>query len=121
MTADFVALCRHEPDTGTTLAALSAAGPELRVRGVEQAGLIQLCDDDGRTLVTIESPLLVRVPGEAGRLLGPGVDAPYPVWWVEARACADAGTTGHADGHAAARLFTEALAAATGGCIWPSR
>ena len=162
MTADFIALCRREPDTDTTLAALNAAGPELGIRVAEHAGLIQLCDDDGRTLVSIETPLLVQVPSEAGRLLGPGINAPHPVWWVEARASAPrtedgtAGTgthpsarpanaagdatdgatsdatedtaadggataspTSHPNGREAARRFTEALAAATGGCTWP--
>jgi hypothetical protein len=115
MTADVIALCRREPDASITLAALNAAGPGLLVRPVEQAGLIQLCDDDGRILVTIESPLLVRVPGEAGRLLGPEVDAPHPAWWVEARA------GDRVDGAAVARRFAAALAATTSGCTWPGR
>lgn len=127
MTADFIALCRNEPDIGVTLAALAAAAPELRVRPIEQAMLLEVCDDDGRALVTIESPLLVRVPGEAARLLGPGVDAPHPAWWVEARATDGTAPGGGADdddrgdGRAVARRFVEALAAATDGCTWPGR
>lgn len=119
MTADVIALCRREPDADAILAALGAAGPGLRVRPIEHAGLIQLCGGDGRALVTIEGPLLVRVAGEADRILGPGSGAPHPAWWVEARA-PSGGPAASPGGREIARGFAEALVAATGGCTWPS-
>lgn len=134
MTADVIALCSREPDADAILAALYAAAPGLHVRPVEGAALIQLCDDHGRVLVTIDSPLLVRARGEADRILGEDAGAPHPAWWVEARAPGGgttrrpgAGTAGCHDsagrpgGRQIARGFAEALVAATGGCIWPSR
>jgi hypothetical protein len=135
MTADVIALCSREPNADAILAAVRAAAPGLRVRPVGGAALIQLCDDDGRELVTIESPLLVRARGEADRILGHDAGAPHPAWWVEARA-PRAGTGArpgggfgggpgdspkHPGGREIARGFAEALVAATGGCTWVSR
>lgn len=116
MTADVVALCREEPGVEAVAAALQAAGSELDIRGVEQGGMVQLCDEGGRALVTIDGPLLVRVDGEARRLLDPGIEAPCPVWWIEARA---AGRNPQA--LAIAQRFAGELAAATGGCVWPGQ
>ena len=70
MSHDVVALCARQPDAGTTLAALQACGPELRVAAVERGSLVQLCAEDGRPLVTVEGARLVQVPGEVQRLLG---------------------------------------------------
>ncbi|MGQ0777614.1 MAG: hypothetical protein ACT4NY_24920 [Pseudonocardiales bacterium] len=70
MTVDVIALCREQPDVAATLTALLAAGPQLRVRPIERGGLVQLCDDTGAPLVTVEGPSLVQVPGEVQRLLG---------------------------------------------------
>lgn len=116
VTADVVALCGEEPSAEAVAAALQAAGSELDIRGAEQGGLVQLCDDSGRALVTIDGPLLVQVPDEAQRLLGADIDAPCPAWWIEARAVRD-----RPDALAVARRFADVLVAATGGCIWPSR
>lgn len=115
MTLDLVALCAQQPDAGMTLAAMQACGPELRLNTIERSGLLQLCADDERPLVTIESPRLVQVPGEAQRLLGVP-DAPHPVWWVETRALA-----GEPDAPDIARTFTAALLSLTGGVSWSSR
>jgi hypothetical protein len=110
---DVIALCERQPGPGTTLAALQACGPDLRVSTVERGSLIQLCADDGRPLVTVEGARLVQVPGEVRRLLGVD-DAPHPTWWVEARAV-DAGAA------AIARRFAAALLSQTGGVSWASR
>jgi hypothetical protein len=117
MTFDTVALCRAEPDAAAMLGALLAAGSELKMDTVEAAGLVQLFDPgDGRLLLSVEVARLVRVPGEAQRLLGLADDVPEPVWWVESRAPG-------ADPQAAgvARRFTAALVEITGGLTWESR
>jgi hypothetical protein len=113
VTHDVIALCERQPDAGTTLAALRACGPDLRVDTVERGSLVRLCADDGRPLVTVEGARLVQVPGEVARLLGVE-DAPHPAWWVEARAV----DTGAA---AIARRFAAALLSQTGGVSWSSR
>ena len=116
MTADVIALCREEPGVEAVAAALEAAGGGLGIRGVEQGGLVQLCDDSGRALVTIEGPLLVQVENEARRLLDPAIEAPCPAWWIEARAA------GHSqEALEIAQRFAGELVAATGGCTWPGR
>jgi hypothetical protein len=113
VTLDVIALCERQPDAGTTLAAMQACAPDLRVAAIERGSLLQLCADDGRPLVTVEGARLVQVPGEAQRLLG--VDpAPHPAWWVEARAV-DAGAA------VIARRFAAALLTQTGGVSWSSR
>lgn len=116
MTFDIVALCREYPDAAVALAAMRAAGPQLRVDTVEHASLIQLYHPDGRLLLTIEGPRLVQVPGEAQRLLGITGRVPHPVWWVESRA---PGSDREAE--AVARRFTHAVVAATGGVSWSNR
>lgn len=114
MTADVIALCPALPDVQAALAALRAAGAELRVRPIERGGLVQLCDDAGTALVTIEGPSLVQVPGEVERLLG--VEVAVPVWWVELRA-----RDRHATALGVARRLAAVLAAATGGVTWADR
>lgn len=115
MTFDIVALCREQPGPAATVSAMQAAGPQLRVNTIEQAGLVQLYHDDGRLLMTTEGARLVQVPGEVERLLGIVDDVPHPVWWVETRA------PGHdQEAEATARRYTHALVAATGG-MWSNR
>lgn len=114
MTFDVVALCRAQPDVPAVLSALLAAGPALRVRPLPRGGLVQLCDDGGTPLVTVEGPTLVQVPGEVRRLLG--VEVTHPVWWVEARAL-----RGRPDAAGIARRLADALVTATGGQTWSSR
>ncbi|WP_410602874.1 hypothetical protein [Amycolatopsis sp. lyj-90] len=114
MTFDVIGLCRREPDADTLVSAIRAASPLSEVDADEDRLLFLLRHPEGRVLLTIESARLVRVPGEVRRLLG--VEAPPPVWWVEARA-----PEGDAEAETAARRFTAALVAATGGTSWASR
>jgi hypothetical protein len=114
MTYDLVALCERPPDAGTTIAAMHACGPDLRVDTVERGALVQLCRDDGAPLVTIEGARLVQVPGEAQRLLGIADDLPCPLWWVEVRA------TALPEAPRIARRFAAALLSVTGGVSWGS-
>jgi hypothetical protein len=98
------------------LAGMAAAGGTLHVYPLGAGPVVQLCDDGGTPVVSIEMPILVRVPGEIERLLGPDVAerVPVPFWWVELRA---PGTNPR--GAAAARRFADALAARLAGVVWP--
>ncbi|MFI5694931.1 hypothetical protein ACIA58_23965 [Kribbella sp. NPDC051586] len=90
MSYDLVLLLDGRPTSDDVLAGLGAAGNDLRVRAVADGAVIQLCDDDGVPLVSIEIPLLIQVPGEVERMLGPDVGAVRtPTWWVEVRAGAE--------------------------------
>lgn len=116
MTFDIVALCREQPDTAKTVAALREAGRELKVNAIDEAQLIQLYHPDGRLLMTTEGSRLVLVPGEARRLLGITEEVPHPVWWVESRA-----PGADPEAESVARRFTRALLLQTGGMSWSSR
>ncbi|MEV0322090.1 DUF6177 family protein [Streptomyces sp. NPDC050658] len=115
MTKDVIALTPKMPDINTLLAGLFAGGPDLGIGSVAEGAVVQLCTPNGRPLVSVESPLLVRVPGEAQRLLGAEVAAPDgPFWWTEARA-----TTALEEGERLAGSFAGRLAAVLGGTVWP--
>lgn len=87
MTKDVIALAESAPDVRAVVAGMAAAGMDLRAHEFGDGGIIQLCDEEGRLLLSIEVPVLVEVPGEVQRLLGPEVgDVRPPVWWVEIRA-----------------------------------
>ncbi|MQA13420.1 MAG: hypothetical protein GEV09_04375 [Pseudonocardiaceae bacterium] len=119
MTFDIVALCGEQPDPAATIAAMRAAGPQLRVDTDDDAQLVALYHEDGRLLLTTEGARLVQVPGEVTRLLGISEDhtaVPHPVWWVESRG------PGHdPEAEAVARRFTQALVGVTGGLSWSNR
>ncbi|OXM45633.1 hypothetical protein [Amycolatopsis alba] len=118
MTFDIIGLCREEPGPATVVPALAAAGGELRADIRDEPPLIRLLHPDGRLLTTVEDVHLVRVEGEARRLLGIGedVEVPHPVWWVEVWAPGD-----DPEAETAARAFTTALVAGTGGLSWSNR
>lgn len=116
MTVDVIALCRARPNIEAAVTALLAADPHLRAVPVAHGAVVQLCDDGGRALVAIESPLLMQVEGEIERLLGPDTGIDAPVWWVEARAAA--ARDGAED---AARRFAGQLVSVLGGAVWPAR
>ncbi|MFJ6721014.1 DUF6177 family protein [Streptomyces sp. NPDC091259] len=113
MTKDVVALTERMPDPWTVLAGLLSGGPDKLVNAAAEGAVVQLCDEEGRPLVSIEAPLLVQVEGEAERLLG-ATAPPVPFWWTEARA-----TTGVADAARLAGTFAARLAALAGGSSWP--
>jgi len=87
MSRDVIALVPSEPGLYDVLDGMITAGPSLRVRAIENGPVIQLCDEEEVTLVSIELPVRVRLPGEVERLLGtpPGGVPDVPLWWVEAR------------------------------------
>src|SRR6478735_2548111 len=113
MTKDVIALTPRMPDPLTVLAGLLAGGPDKLVGTTGEDAVVQLCDDQGRPLVSIEAPLLVQVAGEAERLLG-ATAPPVPFWWTEARA-----TTGVEEAELLAGTFAARVAAMAGGDAWP--
>ncbi|MET9646750.1 DUF6177 family protein [Streptomyces syringium] len=116
MTKDVIALTERMPDALSVLAGLLAGGPDLRVGTTGEGAVVQLCDAEGRPLVSIEAPLLLQVPGEAARLLGPGAEpsGDGPAWWIEARA-----TTGVPQAEQLAGAFAARLTMLLGGRVWP--
>ncbi len=116
MTYDVIALVRQTPDPRSIVAGMLAAGERLRVRETANGAVIQLCDDTGRPLVSLETPVLIQVPGEVGRLLGAEYGDPVgvPVWWMEARA-----PSGQPDAEALARRFADEVARRLDGVVWP--
>ncbi|WP_413752687.1 DUF6177 family protein [Streptomyces sp. R-74717] len=113
MTKDVIALTRRMPDPLTVLAGLLAGGPDKLVGTTGEDAVVQLCDEQGRPLVSVEAPLLVQVAGEAERLLG-ATAPPVPFWWTEARA-----TTGVEEAELLAGTFAARLATLAGGSAWP--
>ncbi|MFE2326537.1 DUF6177 family protein [Streptomyces sp. NPDC059385] len=116
MTKDVIALTERMPDPLSILAGLLAGGPDLGVDTTGEGAVVQLCDAEGRPLVSIEVPLLLQVPGEAARLLGPGAEpsGDGPAWWIEARAAVGVPRAEELAGAFAARM-TMLL----GGRVWP--
>ncbi|GGQ71333.1 hypothetical protein [Couchioplanes azureus] len=117
MTYDVIALVRQTPDPRAIVAGMIAAGEQLRVRETANGAVIQLCDDAGRPLVSLETPVLVQVPGEVRRLLGDAYDrVGVPVWWMEARA-----PSGRPEAEALARRFADEVARRLDGVVWPPK
>ncbi|MFE7712462.1 DUF6177 family protein [Streptomyces sp. NPDC057486] len=113
MTKDVIALTPRMPDPLSVIAGLLSGGPDKLVDTVGEDAVVQLCDTEGRPLVSVEAPLLVQVAGEAERLLG--ATAPeVPFWWTEARA-----TTGVEEAERIAGTFAARLVALAGGSAWP--
>lgn len=113
MTKDVIALTARMPDPWSVLAGLLSGGPDKLVGTRGEGAVVQLCDTQGRPLVSVEAPLLVAVEGEAERLLG-ATAPPVPYWWTEARA-----TTGVAEAEQLAGTFAARLTALVGGSAWP--
>ncbi|MFF1921503.1 DUF6177 family protein [Streptomyces sp. NPDC058221] len=113
MTKDVIALTARMPDPWSVLAGLLSGGPDKLVDSRGEGAVVQLCDEQGRPLLSVEAPLLVAVEGEAERLLG-ATAPPVPYWWTEARA-----TTGVAEAEQLAGTFATRLTALVGGTAWP--
>ena len=115
MTKDVIALTEKMPDPVTVLAGLYAGGPDLRINTLADGAVTQLCTPAGHPLVSVEVPLLLQVPGEVTRLLGPQTQAPgAPLWWTEARA-----STALAEAESLAGSFAGRLATVLDGTVWP--
>ncbi|PIM73565.1 hypothetical protein CTU88_07400 [Streptomyces sp. JV178] len=113
MTKDVIALTPTMPDVWALMASLYAGGSDLDLSAAADGAVVQLHGPGGRPLVSVESPLLVRVPGEAERLLGQSAEAPY--WWTEARA-----STAVPEAEKLAGVVCGRLNALLGGTTWPA-
>ncbi|WP_018653676.1 hypothetical protein [Actinomadura flavalba] len=115
MSSDLVALVRRQPDVEAVADGMIAMGEPLELRGGDTAPAL-LFDRERRLLVSIEEPVLVSVPGEIARLLGPDVAGRVtaPVWWVEIRAAGDVPEAARV-----ARRFAEDLVRWAGGTVYP--
>ncbi|MFF1819223.1 hypothetical protein ACIA49_36865 [Kribbella sp. NPDC051587] len=113
MTYDLVALVDGRPSSDDILAGLSAAGNDLGVIAVSDGAVVQLCAPDNEPLVSIELPILIQVPGEVERMLGPTVGVvDTPAWWVEIRATAQEGA------REIAEKYAHTLIERLGGKVW---
>ncbi|MEU0838017.1 DUF6177 family protein [Streptomyces sp. NPDC005962] len=113
MTKDVITLTPRMPDPLSVLAGLLSGGPDKLVGTTGEDAVIQLCDPEGRPLVSVEAPMLVQVAGEAERLLGAAAP-PVPFWWTEIRA-----TTGVEEAERLAGTFAARLISLSGGSAWP--
>jgi hypothetical protein len=110
---DVVALIDGRPSYQDVLAGMMAAGPDWLVREVSDGAVLQLCTPDGIPLASLEAPILIQVPGEVERLLGPELAGTQtPVWWMEVRANPQEG------GPALADRYAETLVERLGGKVW---
>jgi hypothetical protein len=110
---DVVALIDGRPSYEDVLAGMVAAGPDWLVQEVSDGAVLQLCDEQGEPMASLESPILIQVPGEVERLLGAELaDVPSPVWWTEVRATPKEGAPVLADRYAAE------LVKRLGGRVW---
>lgn len=116
MTYDVVALLPRMPDLADLVAGLLAAGEELRVARTANGNVLQLFDDTGLPVLSVEVPILVQVDGEVRRLLEiePDADPPVPLWWVQTRA--PSARPGAAE---RAWALANEFATRTGGMVWP--
>lgn len=113
MSYDVVALIDGRPSYQDVLAGMMAAGPDWLVREVSDGAVLQLCDPQGQPLASLEAPILIQVPGEVERMLGPEVsDVETPVWWMEVRA------TPQEDAPALADRYAAKLVERLGGRVW---
>lgn len=115
MTADVIALVHGEPTNEVLVRAMLAAAPDLLVGTIADGAALQLFDSDRTLVTTIEQPALIRVPGEAERLLGVADPPEPPYWWIELHA-----PTHRADVHPIAHALAEALVQELGGRLWSS-
>lgn len=114
MTYDLVVLTGSGPDLRDIAAGMTAAGTELGVRQVAEGAVIQLCDEEENPLVSVETPVLVQVPGEVERVLHDLSTGPVsvPVWWTELRA------SGTEQAVTLAYAFADELAGRLDGLVW---
>ncbi|MFD3686451.1 DUF6177 family protein [Nocardiopsis sp. NPDC058631] len=116
MSYDVVALVAHKPDDQAIARALQDVDPELRLHQHKDTSVLQIRDQDGHLLATLEPGQQVECRGEVDRLLGPEVAAGLPdsCWWVETRARPDQA------GRQVAHRFSDGLALRLGGAVWTS-
>lgn len=115
MTGLTIAVCAAQPRLADLVTALAEADPTLRVLQDEDRAVLVLLRGE-HPVLTVEAPVLVQVPGEASRLLGPTMrQADGPGWWVHYHYAA-----GDAEAAALAAAAGHRLAGQCEGALWQS-
>ncbi len=116
MSHDAVALLADAPDRRALIAALAAAGPDLRVRLVADGAVVELRDGDDRVVASLQAAQRLALSSEAERLLSDGIadDLPAQPYWVEARGA----ELPDADTASVVGRFVRDLAGRLGGEVW---
>lgn len=116
MSYDVVALVSGRPDEQAIVDALQDVDGELRLHWHKDTDLLQVRDENGRLLATLEPGQEVERTDDVLRLLGEDVVAglPHSCWWVEIRARPDE------QGREVAHRFADRLALRLGGAVWTS-
>ena len=116
MSYDVVALVSGRPDEQAIVDALQDVDGELRLHWHKDTDLLQIRDENGRLLATLEPGQEVERTDDVLRLLGEDVVAglPHSCWWVEIRARPDE------QGREVAHRFADRLALRLGGAVWTS-
>ncbi|MEU3307412.1 DUF6177 family protein [Nocardiopsis sp. NPDC006832] len=116
MSYDVVALVGGRPNEQAIVDALQYVDPELRLHVHGNTDVLQIRDQEGRLLATLEPGQEVERPDDVVRLLGEDVVAGLPetYWWVETRARPDE------QGREVAHRFSDRLALRLGGAVWTS-
>ncbi|MDA2809702.1 hypothetical protein O4J56_03520 [Nocardiopsis sp. RSe5-2] len=115
MSYDVVILVPEFPKNRDILGAISDIDPQLRLRTRRGGTIVEIADQQGRSLVAFEPTQQVDVPGEADRLLAPGIadGLPSPFWWIETRTRAP-------EARWLSDAFAEGLVRRLGGVVWRS-
>lgn len=115
MTGVTIAVCATQPHLADLGTALAEADPTLRVLHDQERAVLVLARGE-HPVITVEAPVLVRVPGEASRLLGPTMrQADGPAWWVHYHYAA-----GDTEAAALAAEAGHRLALRCDGALWQS-
>ncbi|MDA2808644.1 DUF6177 family protein [Nocardiopsis suaedae] len=116
MSYDVVALVAGMPDERAIADALDDVDPGLWLHRHGDTAVLQIRDEDGRLLATLEPGQHVEHADAVVGLLGEEVVAglPEPFWWVETRARPDV------LGREVAHGFADRLALRLGGAVWTS-
>lgn len=116
MSYDVVALVSGRPDEQAIVHALQDVDPELRLHWHGDTDVLQIRDENGRLLATLEPGQEVERADDVVRLLGEDVVAGLPdsYWWMETRARPDE------QGREVAHRFADRLALGLGGAVWTS-
>ncbi|RKS10330.1 hypothetical protein DFP74_6093 [Nocardiopsis sp. Huas11] len=116
MSYDVVALVAGRPDERAVIDALQDLDQDLRLHQHGDTAVLQIRDEAGRLLATLEPGRPIECWDDVARLLDADIVAglPDPCWWVETRARPDE------QGREVAHRFADRLALRLGGAVWTS-
>lgn len=116
MSRNVVALVPTAPDRRALIHALAAADRDLRVRMVADGALVELLDEEGRVVASMQAAQRLTLATEADRLLASEIadDLPAQPYWVEARGTHLPGV----DPTGVVSRFARSLTDRLGGVVW---